>query len=273
MSPGSATTKHGLAFYAITLALAVGVRFAVPVIGDFSLPATMLTPAIAVVIMLLITREGGFRYVLDHLGLTRPGFRGWPLAIAGPVLIHGVGLAILAFAGLTAFAPPEVSGSILPVVIKIATGLAIGTLLALCEEVGWRGYMLPHLLGLGILPAMLLTGFLHGVWHMPLLLTTDFYHASGDPLYVAPLFLFTLTLAGVFYGFLRLWTGSVWPVAIAHAAANMAWEIASEVSKAKSQLVEEYVGGESGLIMIAGLLIVCALIINYMRSGKYMAEA
>jgi membrane protease YdiL (CAAX protease family) len=63
------------------------------------------------------------------------------------------------------------------------------------------------------------------------------FMAATNPLLVVPLFLVTLSLVGVFYGFLRIWTGSVWPVAIAHAAANMAWEIMAEMTQTKSPLV------------------------------------
>ena len=164
-----------------------------------------------------------------------------------------MGLVILSFAGLAVFVAPQITGSAGFAIFKILSGLLIGTLFALGEEIGWRGYMLPRLLGRGVVPAMLLVGFLHGVWHLPLMLTTDYYHNTGNPLLVVPLFLVTLTLAGVFFGFLRLWTGSVWAVAIAHAAANMAWEIMSEMTQTKTPLVLEYVGGESGVIMIAGL--------------------
>ena len=151
------------------------------------------------------------------------------------------------------------------------SGLVVGTLFALGEEIGWRGYMLPRLLGRGVVPAMLLVGFLHGVWHLPLMLTTDYYHNTGNPLLVVPLFLVTLTLAGVFFGFLRLWTGSVWAVAIAHAAANMAWEVMSEMTQTQTPLVLEYVGGESGVIMIAGLAVFSFFIIRHMKSGKFTA--
>ena len=88
---------------------------------------------------------------------------------------------------------------------------------------------------------------------------------------MVPLFLATLTLAGVFFGFLRLWTGSVWPVAVAHAAANMAWELMTEITQTKSALVLEYVGGESGVIMIAGLSVFSFFIIRRMKSGKFTA--
>ena len=148
-------------------------------------------------------------------------------------------------------------------------GIAVGFVYGLGEEIGWRGYMLPRLLGRGAVPAMLLVGFLHGIWHLPLMLTTDFYHNTGNPLLVVPLFLVTLTLAGVFYGFLRLWTGSVWSVAIAHAVVNMVWEIMTEMTQTKSALVLEYVGGESGVIMIAGLLVFSFFIIRYMKGAKF----
>ena len=264
--------RKAFTFYGITLALAVAVVFAVPFIGEASLPVTMMTPTLAAVIMLVvISPEGGFRKVLSLLGLDRAGLKGWPLAIAGPAGIHLVGFVILSVAGLAVFAAPQITGSVGFAVFKILSGLLIGTLFALGEEIGWRGYMLPRLFAFGVVPAMLLVGLLHGIWHLPLMLTTDYYHNTGNPLLVVPLFLITLTLAGVFLGFIRLWTGSVWAVAIAHAAANMAWEIMTEMTETKSPLVLEYVGGESGVIMITGLLIFSFIFIRYMRSEGFKA--
>ena len=256
--------------YAITLALAVAVTFVVPFIGEASLILTMMTPTIAAAVMLtVISPEGSFRKVLGLLGLDRVGFKGWPLAIAGPAAIHAIGLVILSIAGLAAFAAPQIEGSAAFAVVKILTGFVIGTLFAFGEEIGWRGYMLPRLLGLGVVPAMLLVGLLHGIWHLPLMLSTDYYHNTGNPLLVVPLFLITLTLAGVFYGFLRIWTGSIWPVAIAHSTANMAWEVMNEMTQTKTPLVLEYIGGESGLIVIGGLLVFSYAIVRYMRSEKF----
>jgi membrane protease YdiL (CAAX protease family) len=263
-------SRKAIIFYAITLALAVAVIFLVPWIGEASLVLTMMTPTIATVVMLTwIAPEGGLRKVLPLLGLDRAGFKSWPLAIAGPAIIHLAGLAILSIAGLAVFVAPQMSGSVGFAIFKISTGLVIGTLFALGEEIGWRGYMLPRLLGRGVVQAMLLVGFLHGVWHLPLMLTTDLYHNTGNPLLIVPLFLVTLTLAGVFFGFLRLWTGSVWTVAISHAAANMAWEIMTEMTETKSPIVLEYVGGESGVIMIAGLLVFCFFIVRHLNGGKF----
>lgn len=263
-------TARATLFYLIAMALAILVAVTAPIIGEAVLLVTMLTPALAVAIMLMIVSpEGRLRQMLASLGLDRIGLKGWPLAIAGPAAIHVAGFVILSAAGLAVFVAPEIIGSAAAVPVKIAIGLMIGTALALGEEIGWRGYMLPRLLGFGFLPAALLVGFLHGVWHLPVMLTTSFYHSAGNPYIVVPMFLVTLTLAGVFFGFLRVWTRSVWVVAIAHAAANNAWEIMSELTQTKSPLVLEYVGGESGVIMIAGLLIVDIALIGYMRRAGF----
>ena len=263
------TAKAAL-FYVITLSLALLAALTVPIIGEASLPVTMLTPALAAAIMLMtVSPEGRLREMIAALGLDRIGLIGWPLAIAGPAAIHLAGFVILSAAGLAVFVAPEITGPAAAVPVKIAAGFMIGTALALGEEIGWRGYMLPRLLGLGFLPAALLVGFLHGVWHLPIMLTTSFYHSAGNPFIVVPLFLVTLTFAGVFYGLLRVWTGSIWPVAIAHAAANNAWEIMTGLTKTKSPLVLEYIGGESGLIMIVALLIVDIGLVRYMRSACF----
>lgn len=261
-------------FYVMAFGLAILVRLAVPMIGEASLPITMLTPAIAAAIMLaFVAPEGSFRQTINGLGLTAPGFKGWPLAIGGPALVHAIGLLLLATLGLTALVVPQGAGSIALWIPDIIASFAIGTLFALCEEVGWRGYLLPHFKELGALSAMLIVGFLHGLWHLPILLTTDLYHASGNAWLVTPLFLITLTSAGVFYGFLRNWTGSIWPVAIAHGAANQAWSISSQASQTQSPIVLEYVGGESGIIMIAGLLIINLILIKIMGNKKTRSMA
>ena len=49
----------------------------------------------------------------------------------------------------------------------------------------------------------------------------------------------------------------------------MVWEIMTEMTQTKSALVLEYVGGESGVIMIAGLLVFSFFVIRHMRSGKF----
>jgi hypothetical protein len=51
------------------------------------------------------------------------------------------------------------------------------------------------------------------------LLTTT-YQSEGKRWIVVPMVMVTLTLAGVWYGWLRLWAGSIWPVSLSHSAFN-----------------------------------------------------
>ena len=74
-------------------------------------------------------------------------------------------------------------------------------------------------------------------------------------------------------GYLRVASGSIWPVASAHSAVNVAWGISMEVSQTKSPLVLEYIGGESGVLMICGLLAADAVLIRKLRNAERDAQA
>jgi membrane protease YdiL (CAAX protease family) len=97
------------------------------------------------------------------------------------------------------------------------------------------------------------------------MLMTSYYHADGNPMLVVPLFLVTVTLAGAFFGYLRLWTGSVWPVAIAHGVFNLVWNIGSEFLKADRPETMEYIGGESGILMIIALIFTALVLVPKIR--------
>jgi uncharacterized protein len=257
--------RNALSFYAITLLLALAVLAAAPWIGQRSPVVTMLTPTIATLLMLgWVAPEGGWRSTFAGLGLDRAGLKGWPLAIIGPTVLTTASVAILAFLGLATVGVPVISASGTSIALNLLALFAASFVFSLAEEIGWRGYMLPRLLGLGALPATLIVGFLHGVWHLPLMLGTEYYHAAGNPLIVVPLFLVTLTLAGVFFGYLQLWTGSVWAVGLAHAAVNFVWALSVDFTQGGSVLALEYIGGESGVVMICGLLAFTLFVANRM---------
>jgi uncharacterized protein len=103
---------------------------------------------------------------------------------------------------------------------------------------------------LGDAKAVLLVGFLHGLWHLPLALLTPFYLAEGNRLFTIPIFLGLMTAAGVMYGVLRLATGSVWPSTILHATFNVLLGSFAALTVVRSP-VGGYLAGESGLILLA----------------------
>jgi hypothetical protein len=71
---------------------------------------------------------------------------------------------------------------------------------AAAEEIAWRGYLLPRLLQLGRNRALAITGLVHAVWHLPLILLTSLYHSDGNLLIIPPLFVATIVAAVVVYG-------------------------------------------------------------------------
>jgi membrane protease YdiL (CAAX protease family) len=248
--------------------------------GEIVLALAMFTPLAAVLLMeFVVTRDGTSRNGWQILGVHHPGVRLWGFAVLAPFLAMLCTYGIVWATGMGRIDQTVLAGvimldgpaGILQTIFIIFRGLLISTFLALAEEIGWRGYLLPHLVALGRTRALLLSGLLHGIWHLPLLLWTPFYHTGGDRWTVIPLFLLTLTAAGVFYGYLRLTSGSVWPAALAHGAFNMFWSTFSAMTIAiTSAETLEYWAGESGVITLIQVLLAAAWLINRLQrqSGR-----
>ena len=95
----------------------------------------------------------------------------------------------------------------------------INLLPALGEEIGWRGWLTPQLLPLGVVPTILITGVIWGLWHTPLILLGHNYpHLPG---WLAVIFMVIFcTLVGGVLAWLSIRTNSVWPAALGHSTIN-----------------------------------------------------
>jgi uncharacterized protein len=237
-------------FYLITLGMAVLVALFGPTGTDAIQILNMLTVTAGVLVMLLvITPDGYHRAGWAQLGLQRAGFRYWPLALLGPaaVLVASYGAATVVGTLTWQFEPDAA--------INLAINIVIVSFFAFFEEIGWRGYMLPKVATAypGMAPA--LVGFLHGVWHLPLMLLTTAYNPAGNRLIVVPLFLAVLTVAGILYGYLRNASGSLWPVVIAHGTFNAVLGTLAGSSVAANQNTAAYLTGETGVFTLLALVI------------------
>ncbi len=247
-------------FYAITLALAM----AVALMPEASTEVAMLTPLVAVLIMLFVVAHDGYtREGLKSLGLHRLGLRAWPVAILGPLLVLGIAYAVVWSTGLAEFAIPGAESGLpmwlsdMPVWLMIPMMIigpmfTLGLVLSLGEELGWRGYLLPRLEFLGAWAAVLLTGLLHALFHLPIIFLTTLYHPGANKLVLVPLFVVSLSAVGMFLGYLRLRTGSVWPAVLGHSAHNSIWAAFAAFSTGSSPLASEYLAGESGVLVLLG---------------------
>jgi uncharacterized protein len=261
-------TKAGL-YYVIAFALAVVVAMFGERLGEMSRLVSMFTPLAAVLIMLLVVTRDGYGWDgWRNLGLHQLGLSGWPLAILGPIFVLSCTYGIVWLTGIGRIEWSNFGG-----MSDLVSSLLIGTLYAMAEEVGWRGYLLPMLLPLGRTRALLLSGLLHGVYHLPLMLMTPYYHGSGNRFIVIFLFLATMTAAGVIYGYLRLTTESTWPAAVAHNVFNTVWYTFASITVAvASPLLLEYLAGESGVLTLLGVVVMASWLIYRLNRQEQPAQ-
>jgi membrane protease YdiL (CAAX protease family) len=269
-------------FYGLALSLILLVALLGQGLGEMVLVFAMFTPLAAVLLMqFVLTRDGTTRAGWRILGLHRLGFRTWGFAILAPFLVMLCTYGITWSAGIGRLDQTVLNGvivldnpvSVLQTTFNILRGLIISMFLALGEEIGWRGYLLPHLLPLGRTRGLLLSGLLQGIWHLPLILLTPFYHTGGDRWTVVILFLLTLTVAGVFYGYLRLTSNSVWPGALAHGAFNMFLTTFAAMTVAVTTAdVLEYWAGESGVITLLEVTLGAAWLIYRLQRQPGTAQ-
>jgi uncharacterized protein len=231
----------------------------------------MATPVAVVGLITLFATPRGERVALwRSLGLRHLGLRSWPAALAIPVLI--VLVIPWGVAALLGFATFSGAGPSLPdwLINLVLFGLVMTTFLALGEEIGWRGYLLPRMQAL--LPrrhAALAVGFIHGIFHLPLMLLTTTYNDVGNRAVVCVVVVAAVTAAGVLYAWIRDRSGSVWPVAIAHSAVNTLIFNGAGLFVIASPLALAYTAGESGLATL--LAISAAAIFLLVRGSTWAA--
>jgi uncharacterized protein len=250
------TSAKAFLFFAIAFGLTLTVSLLSPILGDATPIVHMFTPLLsALLLLLVVTRDGYTKAGWAALGLHRAGFRAWGLALLVPFLVLGFGYSVVWLTGIASFAMPA-GGVPATLPLLLVVGIVMSSLVGFGEEVGFRGYLLPQLSSLGHGRALLLSGLLHAIWHLPILVLTPYYHDAGNLLIVVPLFLATLTLAGVFYGYLRLTTGSVWPATLAHGAFNAFWNTFTMFTVTTSPLALEYLAGETGVMPLTATAVV-----------------
>ncbi len=138
-----------------------------------------------------------------------------------------------------------------------------------------RGYLQPRLMSLGRSRALLLVGLVWATWHMPLIfLAPAIDFPTGNLLLFFPLFYGTIVAASFIYGYLRIYTGSVWPASIAHSVHNAAWSIlgAFTLITASPVLVNVYLVGDFGILILIGAVIGAIWVGRYLRSGMDEAQ-
>lgn len=119
----------------------------------------------------------------------------------------------------------EEINSILAFVISIMfvgiVGIIPSALSALGEEIGWRGFLVPALFkSQGFTKTSLITGFIWGIWHLPILLFAN-YNSGTSAWYAIACFMVMVISISFIYTWFRMKSGSLWTAVLLHASHNL----------------------------------------------------
>ena len=276
MSTKLADTNKAAIFSVLALLMSVGAALLIRIL---ELPPNFVmwalwsfTPTVATLVMLLVvTRDGYSKEGWKSLGLHRLGLNVWWIAFGATLLITVAASAIVWATPLASFVVPE-GGIINPIIWFLLMVGVFALTFVLGEEIGMRGYLQPRLMSLGRTRALLLVGLVWATWHMPLIFLTPIF-PPGNLLLFFPLFYGTVVAASFFYGYLRIYTGSVWPASIGHSVHNVAWGTLGAFTVTSSpELVHLYLAGDFGILILVGTVIGAVWVRYLLRSGMDEAQ-
>ena len=271
-------TSKAAIFAVLVLCMSVGaallIRFLELPPGYVMFTIWSFTPTVAALIMLLVvSREGYSKEGWKSLGLHRLGLNVWWIAFGVTLLITVAASAVVWATPLASFVVPE-GGIINPVINFLIQFVILVLTFALGEEIGMRGYLQPRLMSLGRTRALLVVGLVWATWHMPLYYFMAKLFPVGNVLLFLPLFYGTIVAASFLFGYLRIYTGSTWPASIAHSVHNAAWAVLGALTVTSSPvLVNLYLVGDYGILILLGVVIGAIWVGYYLRRGMNEAQS
>ena len=289
---GGASARPVLGYFVLTCALSWGLLAVfLGAHGRWGTPAAMpvavlymFGPAVAA----LIFQRRAERPVAE-LGLSLKPQPSWLVAWILPVVVaaavFGLGLLLPGvrydgtmagfYATLRQSLPAErvaelqaavAQVSVHPALLATAEALVVGptvnALVALGEELGWRGYLYEALKGVGFWRASALVGVMWGMWHAPIILL-GYNYPQHPQLGVSFMILFCLLWAPLF-AWVRQRAGSVGASAVLHGTLNAVAGVPMMVTQGGNDLLV----GVTGAVGLAVLAVANLVLFLVFRSGR-----
>ncbi len=215
--------------------------------SDLYAALLMWSPALAGIITLLIYDRS-----LKAVGWQLGKFKYVATAALIPLVYWLIVYSIIWLLGWGEFAGVPALISLLTAAIP---GIVTSAILALGEEIGWRGVLVPNLSKITTFTATaLISGVIWGVWHYPLIIS-GLYANDTNLLY--QLLCFTVGIVGVatMLAWFRLRSGSIWPAVLYHAVHNTLIDsVFPQVTRANN--LTPYIGTEFGIgLALTGIVL------------------
>lgn len=205
-----------------------------------------------VAIVIVAFRDGwaGIRHLLGRLARWRTGARWYAASV---LLVPGVALTVTATASVTGRPLPPVTTpgdlGLIALPVVFAVNAVVGGPLA--EELGWRGFMLPHLAErIGGRGAAIGVGVVWALWHLPFFtLASGLGVTAGFPLwaYVPVVVAWSVLVSWIVVNT----NGSVLVAVLFHASVNTTLGTLGIVDPTNTELLVGFVLAQVGL---AGLV-------------------
>lgn len=144
-------------------------------------------------------------------------------------------------------------------------GMTVNALFSLVEEIGWRGLMLEETIRFGFLRSSFITGIAWGTWRLPI----SFAYSKAFPMHSDALgvltFLLNMLLISVPLAWLRLRSGSLYPVAL---FSGILWPLSNSFALFL-RVEDELFGFPQGIpMLISTSIVTLCLLVMTRKSGK-----
>lgn len=263
-------TKIGRIVTFLALTFGLSTMFYVKIITggegiDLWVLPLMLCPALSAILTKLI-----FDRNLKGLGW-KPGPAKWlGLAYLLPILYGAVVYGftwLIGQGGFTTEAAAEVASELgmfnaSGVQMVVVYTLLMGTFAflryslpgAFGEELGWRGFLFPELQRMtSFTAASLIGGVVWVLWHLPLILFSD-YTSAAPRAFVVVMFIISTVARSFLHNWFRARSGSVWPNVFLHASHNIFFLNVFDPLMARYPLTDFFVTEFGVLLMVIHVL-------------------
>ena len=189
----------------------------------------------------------------------------WPLVV--PLGVYGAAYGAASVAGFAHWSPGGgrwTTGTqiVLNLLVNVSVLGVFGTLTALGEELGWRGYLQPRLDAAGVRNSVAVVGLAWAAFHTPLIAGAGYVNSGGLLTSIALSLALNLLLAFLFaYGAYR--SASLWPAVFFHSFHNAIsqWLFPRFFAGGENA----FWLGEGGLFPLAGYVVASVMVYVWMR--------